>query len=118
MDAAFVEKMEASLLKLRNEIIDNLSKSGDSFREVVDALSPKDDVDKASDDIDRKMIAALGSQEVKRFKLIDNALIRIKQGKYGSCLKCGKPIPQDRLEAIPYALQCLPCKADEEKRNR
>ncbi|MDR2028346.1 MAG: TraR/DksA family transcriptional regulator, partial [Treponema sp.] len=51
-------------------------------------------------------------------KLIDSALTRIQQGKYGLCMKCGKRIPQDRLEAIPYALMCIECKTAEERRNR
>ncbi|MDE6736886.1 MAG: TraR/DksA C4-type zinc finger protein, partial [Treponemataceae bacterium] len=25
----------------------------------------------------------------------------IKQGRYGKCLKCGKDIPLERLEALP-----------------
>jgi RNA polymerase-binding protein DksA len=81
-------------------------------------MDPKDLADVASDDIDRKMIEAIGSQELKRLKLIDSALTRIKQGKYGLCVKCGKRIPSDRLEAIPYALMCIECKSEEERRNR
>jgi RNA polymerase-binding transcription factor DksA len=75
-------------------------------------------VDTASDDIDRKMIEAIGSQELKRLKLIESALSRIQQGKYGLCIKCGKRIPQERLEAMPYALMCVECKTAEERRNR
>jgi RNA polymerase-binding protein DksA len=81
-------------------------------------MEPKDMVDIASDDIDRKMIEAIGAKELKRLKQIDAALTRIKQGKYGRCVKCGAAIPQDRLEAIPYALMCIKCKSVEERRNR
>jgi RNA polymerase-binding transcription factor DksA len=44
--------------------------------------------------------------------------MRIEQGKYGLCLKCGKRIPQERLEAIPYAFLCINCKSDDERKNR
>jgi RNA polymerase-binding transcription factor DksA len=64
------------------------------------------------------MIEAMGSQELRRLGMIDSALTRIIQGKYGLCMKCGKKIPQERLEAIPYALMCIECKTAEEKRNR
>jgi RNA polymerase-binding transcription factor DksA len=64
------------------------------------------------------MIEAIGSQDSKRLKRIDGALTRIKQGKYGLCIKCGKRIPQDRLEAIPYALMCVECQSADERRNR
>jgi RNA polymerase-binding protein DksA len=110
--------MEKSLTDLKLEIIANLVASNEGFKEIMEGMDPKDLADIASDDIDRKMIEALGSQDLKRLKLIDSALTRIQQGKYGLCVKCGKRIPQERLEAIPYALMCIECKTAEERRNR
>jgi RNA polymerase-binding protein DksA len=118
MEQAFIDRMEESLSELKSEIISNLLVNNEDFKEIVEGMDPKDLADIASDDIDRKMIEAIGSQEMKRLKLIESALTRIKQGKYGLCIKCGKRIPQDRLEAIPYALMCIDCKTAEERRNR
>ena len=118
IDQEFIEKMETSLLALKAEIVDNLVASNKDFKEIMEGMDPKDLADIASDDIDRKMIEAIGSQELKRLKLIDSALTRIKQGKYGHCIKCSKRIPQDRLVAIPYALMCIECKSEDERRNR
>ena len=114
----FVKRMEKSLLELKREILANLVVSNEDFKEIVDAMDPKDLADVASDDIDRKMIEAIGSQELKRLKMIDAALTRIQQGKYGFCIKCNKKIPQPRLEAIPYAVMCVECKMADERRNR
>jgi len=114
----FVPRMEKSLTELKREIIAKLVASNEDFKEIVDAMDTKDLADVASDDIDRKMIEAIGSQELKRLRLIDSALTRIQQGKYGLCIKCSKKIPQPRLEAIPYALMCVDCKSAEERRNR
>jgi RNA polymerase-binding protein DksA len=118
MEQTFVEKMNKSLSELKSEIISNLLVSNEDFKEIVEGMDPKDLADIASDDIDRKMIEAIGSQDLKRLRLIDSALTRIQQGKYGLCIKCGKHIPQNRLEAIPYALMCIECKTEEERRNR
>lgn len=118
MEQNFVERIHKSLADLKMEIISNLIVSNENFKEIVEGMDPKDLADIASDDIDRKMIEAIGSQELKRLKLIESALTRIQQGKYGLCMKCGKRIPQDRLEAIPYALMCIECKTAEERRNR
>jgi RNA polymerase-binding protein DksA len=118
IDPGFIEKMEASLSALRAEIVDNLIASSEDFREIMEGMDAKDVADVASDDIDRKMIEAIGSQELKRLKAIEAALTRIKQGKYGHCIKCSKRIPQDRLIAIPYALMCIECKSEEERKNR
>ncbi|MDR2184065.1 MAG: TraR/DksA family transcriptional regulator [Treponema sp.] len=118
MDQKFLGRMEKSLGDLKAEIISNLIASSEDFKEIVEGMDPKDLADIASDDIDRKMIEAIGAQDLKRLKLIESALTRIQQGKYGLCMKCGKRIPKDRLEAIPYALMCIECKTAEERRNR
>jgi RNA polymerase-binding protein DksA len=118
IDQEFLDKMETSLSALKAEIVDNLVASSEDFKEIMEGMDPKDLADIASDDIDRRMIEVIGSQELKRLKSIEAALTRIKQGKYGHCIKCGKRIPQDRLIAIPYALMCIECKSEDERRNR
>lgn len=40
---------------------------------------------------------------------IDAALERWDEGTYGVCDSCGKPIPHGRLEARPFARECVPC---------
>lgn len=118
MDQDFVQKMKGSLQELKREIIDNLVAGNADFKEIVEGMEAKDFADIASDDVDRKMIETLGTQEMKRMRLIDSALTRIEQGKYGLCMKCNKKIPTERLEAIPYALMCIECKNADERRNR
>jgi RNA polymerase-binding protein DksA len=46
---------------------------------------------------------------------IDAALQRIDEGTFGTCRTCGKPIGEDRLEALPYTTQCIDCKRREER---
>ena len=38
---------------------------------------------------------------------VEHALERIEAGKYGNCEVCGKPIPVERLEVLPYATLCV-----------
>ncbi|MBD3751741.1 MAG: TraR/DksA family transcriptional regulator, partial [Micrococcales bacterium] len=38
-----------------------------------------------------------------------DALSRVDAGTYGSCIRCGQPIPAARLEVIPKATMCVPC---------
>jgi DnaK suppressor protein len=38
---------------------------------------------------------------------VQEALKRIKNGTYGSCVVCGQPIPERRLQAIPWAARCI-----------
>lgn len=55
--------------------------------------------------------AAEPRSEVVRRELeeIDAALLRIQEGRYGTCLSCGGPMGLQRLRAIPEARYCLAC---------
>ena len=118
MEKNFIEKMKETLLAQKQELINNLIANNSDFQNIVDGLTGKDVVDVATDDVDRKMLEALGAKDVNKLKLIDSALSRIEQNKYGLCIKCGKKIPQERLEAIPSALLCVECKTEDERKNR
>jgi len=118
MEKDFAEKMKKSLYELKKEIIDTLISNNEDFRAIVEGIDPKDFADIASDDMDRKMLETIGSKDMKRMRLIDSAITRIEQGKYGLCMKCEKKIPKARLEAIPYALMCIECQNADEQKNR
>jgi RNA polymerase-binding protein DksA len=40
---------------------------------------------------------------------IDAAIERMNQGQYGLCQDCGKEIPAERLDALPFATKCAQC---------
>lgn len=46
---------------------------------------------------------------------IDKALVKIDEGTYGLCDRCGRPIEKLRLKALPYANLCLKDKQAEER---
>ena len=118
MDKIFVANMERILPELKQKIFDNLAQEDEEFKEIVKDKEPKDLGDIAASDIDRNTLEALEAQEIKRLNLIDSALARIKNERYGVCMSCGQKIPRERLEAIPYALLCIKCKASEELKSR
>ena len=49
---------------------------------------------------------------------VEHALQRLDQGTYGTCEACGKPIPDDRLEALPATRFCLDDQAVAERELR
>jgi RNA polymerase-binding protein DksA len=118
MDENFLKKMKNELASLKKDILRNLASESEDFRTIIEDMDPKDLADIAADDIDRKTLEALGSQEIKRLQLIESAIARIENKKYGVCARCSKKIPRERLEAIPYALLCIDCKSSEERRTR
>ncbi len=40
---------------------------------------------------------------------VERALEQIDAGTYGSCESCGKAIPVERLEVLPYSTLCVEC---------
>jgi len=118
MNVEFKKQMKQKLFEMKEQILKQLVSESDEFQEIVDDMEPKDLADIAADDIDRRILEVLGSQEIKRLQLIDSALGRIENGHYGICMSCGKKIPHERLQAIPYAILCIDCKSSEERRNR
>ncbi len=48
---------------------------------------------------------------------VQQALERIDNGTYGKCVDCGQPIPEKRLEAIPWAARDVKCEEKLEQRN-
>lgn len=61
--------------------------------------------------VDRERDLALSAQARAEVNEIDVALDKVDAGTYGSCERCGKPIPKARLEAIPWAALCVTCKS-------
>ncbi len=55
----------------------------------------------------------LGLAETLKGQLdaVDAALARIEEGGYGTCVICGNPIPEARLEARPSSILCVDCKS-------
>lgn len=118
MEQAFVENMQKTLLAQKEQIIKSLADKHSEYKKMVESGEPGDEVDIASDAIDGALLESLAAQDANRLTMINNALDRIQQGKYGVCVRCHKEIPVERLEAIPYAFMCVSCQSENERRNR
>lgn len=115
MTVKFEEEMRKSLLTLKKELIDNINSQNNSFHSLFSSADPKDDVDIASDEIDRKMLESMSSQDINKLRSIDAALSRLDAKRFGICMNCGKKISKERLQALPYAVFCIDCQNNFEK---
>lgn len=55
------------------------------------------------------MSRAADQRSIVELQRIEAALVRIRTGEYGYCLKCGEDIAEKRLQADPAALTCMTC---------
>ena len=118
MDKTFLENMKAKLLEQKKTLLDSLADQSEDMKNLVKTVESGDEADVAADVIDRQLLTSIGTQDAIRLQQIENALDRINQDKYGRCIKCGKEIPAERLEVLPYALMCIQCASAEERKNR
>ncbi len=74
------------------------------------------DVDEGDPDLaEREKVTTLMRSLKNKLALIDYALRQAREGAYGMCEGCGKPINPARLEAVPEATLCVECKAIAER---
>ena len=71
----------------------------------------KDSVDLSVQDLNKEIALRLGERSSQIVADIDQALLRIKEGRYGICARCSQPIDERRLEAIPTARYDAVCQA-------
>ena len=62
-------------------------------------------------DLHRSVAFELAAREFHLIPDIDAALGRIESGTYGQCVRCGKPLYKERLEAMPTAKYGPKCQA-------
>jgi DnaK suppressor protein len=64
----------------------------------------------AASETDPAMQIRLKQTDGRVLRAIEDALARIRQGRFGICEECGKAISKARLEAVPWAHLCKDCK--------
>ena len=77
----------------------------------------KDSVDLSVQDLNKEIALRLGERSSKVVADIDQALLRMKEGSYGICARCNRPIDERRLEAVPTARYDAQCQSIIESAN-
>ena len=110
MDAAKLEHFKQLLLsdlrrharQVSDEQANAIDMAGDGAKESAD-LSLRDVISELG--------LKLGERESQMIADIDQALLRIREGSYGRCARCNKPIDERRLEALPTARYDSACQS-------
>lgn len=111
-DATFLSRQRARLLKLQAELsstarAEESEETGIQNQSLGEARESEDDAQRLSLlEVEGQLI----DRNSQRLAGIERALMKIKEGTYGFSDASGKPIPRERLEAVPEAIYT----ADEE----
>ena len=109
IDGAFVQGQRQRLLRLRTTLV-AAAQAAESEEDDVktqrtgDALELEEDA-QGLDALERD--GNLVVRDVARLERVNRALKKIEEGSYGLSDQSGKPIPRERLEALPDALYTL-----------
>ena len=112
-------RLEA-LVRISKTLLARRSELRKRIRDELDDLALNshagtgDLADAAFDASGEEVAAHLAEIEAKELSLIEIALLRIKQGKYGVCNGCDLKIPVARLDALPYSVLCVKCQRESE----
>ncbi|CDN53138.1 DnaK suppressor protein [Neorhizobium galegae bv. officinalis bv. officinalis str. HAMBI 1141] len=79
-----------------------------------DFVTPRnpDDDDRAVERNNDEVLEELGETGERELAAIDAALHRIAAGTFGICARCGQPIAEQRLDAVPHTSLCQACAAE------
>jgi DnaK suppressor protein len=121
MNKAFLEKQKKKLEAEKEEIkgeLKNITEKGEisnHFKAKYPHLgdTEEDNAEEVEEYIENLDLEGHLEDFLRNIK---NALLRIKQKKYGICQRCGKKINKARLEAYPAATLCVRCQNQQEKR--
>jgi len=104
------KRVEAAIQYLREE------HPGSLEEEIEESVGSDNHLgDTATATLDREIDYTLEENSEQVLAEIDDALQRIEDGTFGTCRTCGQPIAPERLEAMPWATQCIDCKRKEER---
>lgn len=113
--------MKARLEAKRDELKANIAQLTEAHPSAVDPIEasqePQDFEDVAVDFLETQQEQSLLVNESALLAEVQRALKRIEDGTYGKCVNCGQPIPEKRLEAIPWAARDVKCEEQVERRN-
>ena len=108
--------LEARLEELTTEYDEAIVALTDLQRSRVADGAGDDQADTGTKTFEREQELSLVHGLRERVQQVEHALARLAEGKYGSCERCGNPIPTARLEAFPSVTLCVSCKQIEERR--
>lgn len=108
MDTKNISRWERKLTVEREELLATLQRLSDETRQT-DADETKDVGDVCLSTLTKESLFQQRSQAQGRLRMIEMALTRIEEGSFGTCMLCGEEIKARRLEALPWASNCIHC---------
>jgi DnaK suppressor protein len=117
MEAKTLAKYRKLLVEEKQRILNN---SKNALQNEL-SLSPDDlpdETDLAASEVNQNLVFKLRDRERQLLSKIDEAMARIEEGTFGTCMDCEENIEIRRLEARPVSTLCIACKERQEHKEK
>src|SRR3972149_2374063 len=113
-EAIMVEEFRRRLREAREQLFRTVARTSEELTtlEAHQAGAVSED---AATVLAADVLSRLEGQGKHELDEIGAARARLEGGTFGFCERCPRPIPLERLRAMPTARYCLPCQSREEK---
>jgi DnaK suppressor protein len=114
MDKKRLDYYKKKLLSRRDELVKTITRTEEEGRQADD--DPTVDLaDKAANSYTKEFLFGQTNTDRAILNMIDEALKRIRNEEYGTCVNCREEMQQKRLEAVPWARHCITCQEKKEQ---
>jgi DnaK suppressor protein len=105
---------KSDLREQQRELMHALERAQKEIRALADS-GPGDVIDDSWGNACKENMLATYSQNRTLLRKVELALKRISAGDFGICAACGDTIGLNRLQAIPWANNCIECQEQSEQ---
>lgn len=114
MDQKRMKAFRERLVQKKQQILEAYAKNK-SYGMEADAEGAQDLADKASNSYTKEFLFSLSNSERETLQLVDEAIGRLGDKRFGTCAVCAGEVERKRLEAIPWARHCIACQQKQEQ---
>jgi len=102
------------MLRERRSAVQGEVQDGIRRRRTDRPKEVRDDLEHSDADIQGDIEFTVLQMRAETLTRIEQALVRLDAGKYGSCFECESEISEQRLRALPFAVRCQACEESRE----
>ncbi|GCE49639.1 TraR/DksA family transcriptional regulator [Thermosporothrix hazakensis] len=106
-----IQKLKQRLQEKEKNLKSSIDGLTEAYPTPVDPIQisegPQDSEETAVDFLETQQEQSTLVNQQALLAEVQDALKRIDEGTYGRCVDCGQPIPEKRLEAMPWASRCV-----------
>ncbi len=105
MEPSDRERIQTRLTSERTHLLEEIDEEIDAPEQMTYGSQAA----AASQVFEQQRDLAMRERASQHLAAVDAALARLDDDSYGGCVRCGRAIAPERLDALPWAAHCIEC---------